>query len=152
MENLKSRYVELLQEKLDALDSMRQATKAQVFTGDETLLETESEAFVTLYEKRTEVLDRVEKIDAALELLDPLDAGDLEDAAFQAQVIEIRQKMVELAKEMVDMDKANMQIYQKMSDYVQNNLKQARQGADLINGYDDYLDANQGHFVDKKKI
>ncbi|MDR2183091.1 MAG: hypothetical protein LBE55_02850 [Clostridiales bacterium] len=152
MENLKGRYIELLQEKLDALNYMREATLGQVFTGDETLVESEAEAFIALYEKRGNVLSRVEKIDDALELLDPLDAEDLEDTAFQSQVVGLRQKMVELARDMVNLDKANMDVYKKISAYVKNNMKQARQGLDLIQGYDDYLDANEGHFLDKKKM
>lgn len=152
MENLKGRYIELLQEKLDALNYMREATLGQVFTGDETLVESEAEAFIALYEKRGNVLSHVEKIDDALELLDPLDAEDLEDTAFQSQVVGLRQKMVELARDMVNLDKANMDVYKKISAYVKNNMKQARQGLDLIQGYDDYLDANEGHFLDKKKM
>ena len=152
MENLKDRYIELLQKKFDALNSMREATLEQIFTGDESLVEQEAEAFVALYEKRAEILERVEKIDDALELLDPLEAEDLIDTDFQTQAAELRQKMVELAKEMVGLDKANMAAYEKMSAYVRDNMKQARQGQDLIQGYDDYLDANEGHFMDKKKV
>jgi len=152
MENLKGRYIELLQEKLDALESIRESTRQQVFTGDKSLIEQEAEAFVALYEKRGEALARVEKIDDALELLDPLDAEDLDDTDFQARVVELRHKMVELAREMVALDKANIEIYEKMSAYVRNNMKQARQSLDLLQGYDDYVDANEGHFMDKKKV
>ena len=152
MENLKDRYIELLQKKFDALNSMREATLEQIFTGDETLVDQESEAFIALYEKRAEVLERVEKIDDALELLDPLEAEDLTDKDFQARAAELRRKMTELAKEMVDLDKANMAAYEKMSAHVRDDLKQARQGQELLHGYDDYLDANEGHFMDKKKV
>jgi len=152
MENFKGRYVELLHEKRNALDCMRQATKQQVFTGDESLVKQEAEAFIALYEQRSEVLARVEKIDDALELLDPLDEKDLEDTSFQVRVVELRQKMVELAREMVSLDKKNMAVYEKISAYVKNDMRQARQGQDLLQGYDDYVDTNEGHFVDKKKI
>jgi len=152
MENLKGRYIELLQEKLDALESIRESTRQQVFTGDKSLIEQEAEAFVALYEKRGEALARVEKIDDVLELLDPLEAEDLDDTDFQARVVELRHKMVELAREMVALDKANIEIYEKMSAYVRNNMKQARQSLDLLQGYDDYVDANEGHFMDKKKV
>jgi len=152
MENLRDRYVDLLQKKLDALGSMKEATLAEIFTGDETLVESEAEAFIALYEKRTEILENIEKIDDALELLDPLDQGDLDDTDFQARVVGLREKMVDIAREMVDLDTANMVVYQKISAFVRNNMKQARQGMDLIHGYDDYVDANEGHFMDKKKV
>ncbi|MCL2574435.1 MAG: hypothetical protein FWE34_07790 [Defluviitaleaceae bacterium] len=152
MENLKERYIELLQGKLDALIYMRDVTQSQNFTGDTSKIEKEAEAFIALYEKRSNILARVEKIDDALELLDPLDATDLDDTEFQAKVMGFRKSMTDLAREMVDLDKANMVVYEKMRGYLRDNLKQVRQGVDLIQGYDDYLDQNQGHFMDKKKV
>lgn len=152
MENLKDKYTELLRKKLDALNHMREITVDQVFTGDETLLEKEAEAFIALYEKRSDILSRIEKIDDALELLDPLDTEDLDDAYFQAQVMEFRQKMTELAKEMVGLDKANIEVYKKMSAFVRDNMKHTRQSIDLIQGYENYLDSNEGYYMDKKKV
>jgi len=152
MENLKDRYIKLLQDKLDALRHMRNVTVAQVFTGDESLVEKEAEAFIALYEERSRALERVEKINDALELLDPLDADDLSDMAFQSKVMEFRQNMVELAREMAMLDKANIIASQKITTYMKGSLKQTRQSLDLIQGYDDYIDANEGHFMDKKKL
>ena len=152
MENLKERYIQLLQEKLDALYHMRDVTINQVFTGDEAHVEAEAEGFINLYEKRGEVLERVNKIDAALELLDPPDAEDPEDTAFQEQVLDLRQKMTALAKEMVEMDKANIAMHEKISLALKGSMKQARQSMDLLHGYDDYIDAGEGHYVDKKKV
>jgi ABC-type Zn uptake system ZnuABC Zn-binding protein ZnuA len=152
MENLKEKYLELMGKKLEAMDYMLTVTKDNVFTGEQEAAEKEAEAFIALYEKRSNVMSRIEKIEDALELLDPLDSHDMEDKEFQAEVVNFREKMKAVAKEIVEMDKANTTAYEKISTYFKDTMKQARQSIDLISGYDDYYDKNEGHFVDKKKL
>ena len=151
MGSLRERYIELLGQKLKALNLMLEVTQNEVFTGNDDLAEREAEAFVTLYGRRTSILSDIEKIDDAIELLEPLDAQDIEEPEFQEQIVGFREKMKAIAKEMLELDKANMAAYEKISTFFKGNMKHVRQTKDLNNRYIDNLDAfTDGHLLDKR--
>jgi len=150
MENLKERCLELLEQKYAALNRMMEITKQAIFTGDEANAEKEAEAFVVLYDRRSNILTRIEKIDDALGLLDPLDADDMQDVEFQARVVAYREKAKDIARELVNIDKSNMAVYEKLAGHLKQNMRNVRQNIDLNKRYADDYDSFEGSFLDRK--
>ena len=150
MENLKEKYLELMGQKYDILVYMLDITKKEVFTGDADKAENEANAFVALYQKRTNVMSRLEKIEDAMSLLDPLDEEDAEDEDFQRQVNDFKSKMKALAKEMLDLDKSNVGAYEKLSAHLKGSMKQVSQTRDLNSRYIDDYHLDNGRILDQR--
>ena len=150
MENLKDRCLELFEQKHAALQRMLDVTKAVTFTNDEANAEKEAEAFIALYERRSNILTRIEKIDDALGLLDPLEADDMQDAEFQAKVVAFREQAKDIARKLVEIDKSNMTVYEKLTNYLKENMRSARQNMDLNKKYSDDFEGIEGSFLDRK--
>jgi len=150
MENLKQKCLDLMGQKIDFLNRMVELTRAATFTGEEPNAEREVDAFVALYEKRTAILARIEKIDDALGLLDPLDESDMADIDFQNSVVKLREAGRDIAVEMLAMDKANTAAYEKLSAYLKDTMKTTRQTRDLSTKYLDEYDSPGGSYLDKK--
>jgi len=150
MENLRDRCLELLEQKHAALQRMLDVTKQVTFTNDEANAEKEAEAFITLYERRSNILSRIEKIDDALGLLDPLEADDMQDAEFQAKVVAFREQAKDIARELVEIDKSNMTVYEKLTNYLKENMRSVRQNMDMNKRYSDDFESIEGSFLDRK--
>ena len=150
MESLKEKCLELMEQKYTSLKRMVDITKQAEFTGLEANAEKEVEAFVSLYERRTNILESIEKIDDAIGQLDPLEASDMEDEDFQARVVSYRERMKEIAVEMLALDRANTVVHEKLNVYLKDNMRRVRQSKDLSSRYSDEFEMPGGSLLDKK--
>jgi len=150
MDNLKQKCLDLMGQKLDFLNRIVELTRGVTFTGEEANVEAEIEAFVSLYEKRTAIINRIEKIDDAIGLLDPLDEDDMQDADFQARVVQYREAGRAIATEMLEMDRANARIYEKLSEHIKDDMKAVRQTREINTKYLDDFESAGGSFLDKR--
>jgi ABC-type Zn uptake system ZnuABC Zn-binding protein ZnuA len=147
MENFQSKYLDLLRQKLAAMHKMMEATKAANFTGKEADTEKDAQTFVALYEKRANILTRIEQLDDAMALLE---SDAMEDENFNTAVTEIKTEIRELAGEFITLDKENMSVYQKLSSRLKEDIKKARQSRNINNRYVEDFDAAQGHYFDAR--
>jgi len=150
MEDLKQKCLELMAQKLDFLNRIVDLTRAETFTGNEATAEAEVDAFISLYEKRTAILSRIEKIDDALGQLDPLDDADMQDTDFQNQVVRYREAARDIAVEMLAMDRENAKSYEKLNTHMKNSMKNVRQTKELSNKYLDDVGTTGGGYLDKR--
>jgi len=125
MKILKEKYLELMQEKLNAMNEMLATTESQIFTGTESLVEAEAKAFADYYKLRVGYFAQIKKIEEAMESLDPLDEKDIADAAFTAKVVGFREKMISVAREMALLDEANVAAYNKISAHLRKDENNA---------------------------
>lgn len=95
---LKEKYLELMQKKVDAMERMASITRERTFTGEYKNVEQEVESFTSLYQRRTNILNVVEKVDDELSMLEPLEDTDVEDTDFQAKFLGFNTKMKNLQK------------------------------------------------------
>ena len=152
MSKLSNDYIKLLEDKLGAIEGMLSLTQAKTFTGQAAKSEEEAESFIDLYNRRSDYIIQIEKAQQALSNLDALDFDDVEDEGFQKKVLEFNDKMRTAAKAISDLDKQNMEAYEKISAHFKGNMKQVRNNISLTNSYDGFTDTNQGYYLDKKKV
>ena len=150
MEDTKQKCLELMAQKLDFLNRIVDLTRAETFTGNEATAETEVDAFISLYEKRTAILSRIEKIDDALGQLDALDDTDMQDTNFQNQVVRYREAARDIAVEMLAMDRENAKSYEKLNAHMKNSMKSVRQTKELNSKYLDDVGTTGGSYLDKR--
>lgn len=147
--NIKEKCLDLMEQKHQALKQMLDLTEKTVFTGEQANAEKEVEAFVALYDRRSNILARIEKIDDALGLVEPLDAADMEDFDFQERVIALRTQTMETVREMVRLDKQNVLVYEKLSEFLKGSMRHVKQSKDINSRYFDDFEGAEGGFLDK---
>jgi len=150
MENLKEKCMDLMAQKIDLLNRIVALTRAEKFTGNEDNVEAEVGAFIDLFEKRTAIIARIEKIDDALGLLDPFDETDLFDNQFQDNIVNFREQARAIATEMIALDRANAAAVEKLSMHLKQNMKNIRQTREINHRYLDDFETTGGSFLDKK--
>jgi hypothetical protein len=138
-----------MEEKTAVLERILAITKEAVFTGKQTEAEKEADSFVTLYERRTNILKRIEKIDAALKTeamgLPPMDKPE-----YMAKLTTIKDAQKAIAAQLLALDEANVKTYEQIKAHIQNGLKTVRQTIDVNEKYLDMFEPDQGSYFDKK--
>lgn len=151
----KREYLAILNQKLDALTKMLEATKRLNLTGegDEENLEREAELFTSLYEQRADVITKIQKMDEALERSEYVVVGLLEDLDKDKNFAKARQTIIdrlkETAKAMVDLDKQHLTMSENLMSFVRGNLKKIRDGRDASTAYTDTQGSTSGYHFDK---
>jgi len=139
--------MELMEQKTDILQKILDITRPILLTGDPDNIDYEAQAFVNLYQRRENILVGVEKIDAQIAALNlPEQLG----AEYVIQLAVINDKQKKIATELIELDKANMAIYEKLKEQVKGDLKNVRQTKDVNEAYMDAFDSPQGYLFDKK--
>ena len=140
-------FLELMEKKTVALEKILGITKATVFSGEVGSAEADAEAFAILYERRENILKRVEKADAAMKELDLLE--DVSDD-FPKRFAVMKAKQRDIAEQLLALDKANMKAYDIIKAHLQGGLKTVRQTRDVNEKYLDGYDDTEGYYFDKK--
>jgi hypothetical protein len=126
------------------------ATESETFTGegDQDHLEDEADRFSDLYEHRTNIISQIELIDVTL----AANQIDIEsDTAFKETVHKTLEEIRETAKALVDLDKKNILVSEKLSNFLRSNLKKLRDGRGVNTAYTDPLhQASSGRNFDQK--
>jgi predicted AAA+ superfamily ATPase len=136
-----------LNQKLEALTNMLEATKRLKLTGtgssDE--LEKEAEQFASLYEQRAEVVANIQQLDVRLGqyAVNGLGKSPAQQAA--------EKKIRETAKAMVELDRQHLAASEKLKGFLKGNLKRIRDGRGISNAYTDILSAQTGYHFDRAK-
>jgi hypothetical protein len=140
-------YLELLNNKLNLLAEMLKATEQETFTGEgsEEQIEDEAERFSALYEHRADIIESIKKIDEALVSIQI----DKNDKAFSKSFNEITEKIKEVAKTMVELDRKNLKASKRLTDFLRGNVKKIRQGRGISAAYSDY-GSSSGNYYDSK--
>ena len=141
-------YIDLLLQKSAAIERALTATKNAVFDENSKEIEKESQNFADLYEKRENIITMIESIDYAISTFD---IQDITDGDFLESIANINKKIQSNAKEIVELDKINIEKGKKISAALKTDIKEIRQNRAANNRYysDDFLDS-EGHFIDKK--
>jgi hypothetical protein len=148
------RYLELMEQKNSVIERILSITREVSLTGERDLVEKEAEAFVVLYERRDNIIKRIEKIDEALKAeskamgLPP--GGDLVSEKYRQQLEAIIEKQRDMVAALLVLDAANIKAYDKMKQAVTGDLKRVRQNIDLNTRYMGDIDGHQGFLFDKK--
>ena len=140
------RYTELLNQKLDILTKIFEATKRLKITGEgsEEEIEQEISHFSSLYEQRADLIKRIQKIDEEITALINNGSADSKEAA------DIINKIKKAAKGTADLDKKYMEVSAKFSAFVKSNLKKIRDGRDMSSAYSDTdMYSQSGNYFDK---
>jgi hypothetical protein len=150
MDDRKQKYVNILNEKLDALLQMLEATKRFKITGEgeEEVLEQEAERFASLYEQRAVIFTRIEKMDEELAQLKAEGLG-LPDKKFDKSCKDIEDKTREAAKALAELDKKNIEASEKLTAFLRGNLKKIRDGRDMSHAYVDTHHTTSGYYFDR---
>ena len=138
-------YIDTLQEKLDTMTRILEATKLLELTGkgDEENLEREAELFSSLYEQRADVIINIQQMDEAL--------GKYKaDGTSDAKAKKITDKIKETAKAIVELDKKHIAASEKLTVFLRGNLKQIRDGRDVSGAYSDDAASTSGYYFDRK--
>jgi len=153
MDDRKQQYLDIINQKLDALHKMLEATKRLEISGEgeEDVLELEAERFSSLYEQRAEIFKRIEKMDEELAELKDLESPETDEAdEFVRTRKLIVDKIREMAKELAALDKEHIEASKKITAYLRTNLKQIRDGRDVSNAYTtDTHESSSGYYFDR---
>ena len=138
------RHTELLNQKLDIITKIFEATKRLKISGEgsEEEIEQEISHFSSLYEQRADLIKHIQKIDVEI-------AG-LNEKSDSNEVACIINKIKEAAKGTAELDKQYMKMSAKLSDFLKGNLKKIRDGRDMSNAYSDVdVYSQSGSYYDK---
>ena len=148
MSDRKQEYVSTLEEKLQALIIMLEATERVIITGegDDEQLYKEAEFISSLYEQRADVVSRIKKMDETLAELKYLE----KDKALVKAVKPIEEKIKETAKAIVELDKKNIESSEKLAVFLKGGLKKIRDGRDVSSAYNISTQAgSSGYLFDR---
>jgi vacuolar-type H+-ATPase subunit I/STV1 len=148
MEDCNREYLELLNKKLESLTNMLKATEQEIFTGgdgDEEQINDEADRFAALYEHRANIIASIEKIDEAL----AAKQLDKNDKAFAKSHNEIAEKITNVAKALVELDKKNVKASKRLTDFLRGNVKKIRDGRGISVAYSDF-GSSSGNYYDSK--
>ena len=149
MDDRKKEYLDVLNQKLDALTKVLNSTKRLKLTGEgeSEQLEQEAEAFSSLYEQRANVITKIEKMDESLAQFKDLE-NDKQFAKVRQPVVD---KIKKTAKAIAELDKKNIEISNKLMEFLKGNLKKIRDGRDINNAYtEDHVSTSGYHFDSTK--
>lgn len=148
METVEQQYLKLLNQKSAEVGKILELTQQAHFTGLKENIEDESERFASLYENREEIISRIQMIDDALsdEAFD--DVADSEEPIYKQTIERIKS----MAAAIVELDKKNMAVSEKLSGLLRGNLKQIREGRGTSDKYTSvYEESTSGFLFDKKQ-
>ena len=138
-------YIDLLESKTSTLEKVLLMTQETIFTGEESKALQEADAYSTLYERRDNLLARIKKADVALAALGQ------PPAEIKGRIAEIIDRHKSLAGQIVELDKVNNKVYEKIRDFLQKDLKAVRQNRNINEKYgDDFDDMYYSAYFDKK--
>jgi hypothetical protein len=146
MDERKQEYLGLLDQKLEALTNMLEATQAENFTcaGDQEVLESEAERFTALYEQRDNIIGKIKVIDETIA------AGQLEaDKALLQAGKPTLDKIKKTARNLVELDKKNLEASRKLTEFLKGHLKKIRDGHSISNIYVDPHESTSGYYFDR---
>jgi C4-dicarboxylate-specific signal transduction histidine kinase len=155
MTDSQKQYIDLLNQKLDALTKIFDITKNAVFTGEEEHFEQEAENFAALYEKRANIIARIEKIEVRLSAIAKdcaIDDKSSKNKEFTKARKTIKDKATTIRDDILALDKNNTEISQKLMNFLKGGMKKLRDGKDIsskyVDAYQQYSTA--GYYVDRK--
>lgn len=145
MDYRKQQYMELLDNKLDAVLKMLKATKKLELTakGTQDEMADEADRFSTLYEQRANIIAHIQKMDEGL-----ADLKDL-DTVLAKEGSPIIDKIKAAAKELVELDKKNMAVSKELTEILRGNIKKIRTGRDINTAYVEAGGNVSGYYFDK---
>jgi len=126
-------YLNILEQKLDALTKMLEATKRLEINGegDEDQIMQQVEFFSSLYEQRADIFSKIEKLDESLAQFEKFE----ENSEFNKLHETVLAKISDVAKAMVALDKEHIEMSKKLTAFLRGNLKKIRDGRDVNSAY-----------------
>jgi len=145
-------HLELLKQKLDALERMLNVSKKSNFTCKKEVSDQEADAFVDLMQKRDNILAKIEKIDYNIaNVVAMLQCMTFEQSTYELEKEQLDSLIKVVAGKIIDIDKINNNAAAQIFEYLKENVKQVRQTKVLTSKYnpdDDYR--GLGYYLDKK--
>ena len=140
-------HLELLNKKTAFLERILELTKNTKLTGNLDDMEREIADFSHLYERRSIIMNGIHDAD---EKIAALDIQEKPGAEYLITLAAINSKQKKIAAELIELDKANMLVYKKLSEHIKGDLKNVRQTMDVNEAYMDDFESLQGYYFDKK--
>lgn len=127
----------LLEHKYDLIKEVFNITKDTTFVGDEN----DSERYIELMEKRTDIFERIYALDSEIE--------SEKSTGFDKDV-ELNKKIKIKMQEIIDLDNENQPFIKKAKNELKHSIKNYKTGKNLNKGYAQYVALNEGMSFDTK--
>jgi len=148
MDDREQEYLDVLNQKLKALLTILKLTEQTKVTGegDEDQLYQEAENYATLYERRANIITKIEEFDKII--ANHINNGIEEDKKIAAESKTLADKMKSAVKSVTELDKKNMAASEKLMGFLKGNIKKMRDGRGVNNAYIDMQGASSGNYFD----